>query len=43
MNFEGLAVHAGPTGGIRLTLISDNNFNPILPNMIISLELVEEQ
>ena len=42
MNFEGLAVQADPAGGMRLTLISENNLNPILPNMILSLELVEE-
>ena len=41
MNFEGLAVHSGPAGGTRITLITDNNFNPVLPNMIISLELID--
>ena len=26
-NMEGLAVHVGPDGGTRLTIVSDNNFN----------------
>ncbi len=40
-NMEGLAVHQGPDGEIRLTLISDNNFNDWERNLLLEFSLPE--
>ena len=41
-NLEGLAIHKGPKGETVLTLISDNNFNPVLQNtVLLQFTLVE--
>lgn len=34
-NMEGVAVHSGPHGETVLTLVSDNNFNPILQRTLM--------
>ncbi len=38
-NMEGLAVHAGPGGKTRITLISDNNFNEWERNLLLEFTL----
>ena len=38
-NMEGLAVHAGPGGETRITLISDNNFNDWERNLLLEFSL----
>ena len=40
-NMEGLAVHPGPDGGTRITLISDNNFNEWERNLLLEFTLPE--
>lgn len=39
-NFEGVAIHRGADGSIRLTLISDDNFNPLQDTLIVQFELL---
>ena len=41
-NMEGLAVHPGPDGGTRITLISDNNFNGWERNLLLEFSLPQE-
>lgn len=38
-NMEGLAVHPGPDGKTRITLISDNNFNDWERNLLLEFSL----
>ncbi|WP_158626102.1 esterase-like activity of phytase family protein [Arsenicitalea aurantiaca] len=38
-NLEGLAVHAGPRGETRITIISDNNFNSWQRNLLLQFSL----
>lgn len=38
-NMEGLAVHAGPGGETRITLIADNNFNDWERNLLLEFSL----
>lgn len=38
-NMEGLAVHPGPDGGTRITLISDSNFNDWERNLLLEFTL----
>ncbi|MEQ1770140.1 MAG: esterase-like activity of phytase family protein [Devosia sp.] len=38
-NMEGVAVHAGPGGETRITLISDNNFNDWERNLLLEFSL----
>ena len=38
-NMEGLAVHAGPAGETRITLIADNNFNDWERNLLLEFSL----
>jgi hypothetical protein len=38
-NMEGLAVHPGPGGETRITLISDNNFNDWERNLLLEFSL----
>lgn len=40
-NMEGLAVHPGPDGQTRITLISDNNFNDWERNLLLEFTLPE--
>lgn len=40
-NMEGLAVHRGPDGGVRITLISDDNFNDWERNLLLEFSLPE--
>ena len=40
-NMEGLAVHPGPDGQTRITLISDNNFNEWERNLLLEFTLPE--
>jgi hypothetical protein len=40
-NMEGLAVHVAPDGGIRITMISDNNFNDWQRNLLLEFSLPE--
>ena len=40
-NMEGLAVHPGPDGSTRITLISDNNFNDWERNLLLEFTLPE--
>jgi len=40
-NFEGIAAHEGPNGLPRITLISDDNFHPMLPTAVIMIELLD--
>lgn len=42
-NLEGLAVHKGQKGETVLTLISDNNFNPMLQNTVLLQFTLAEQ
>jgi hypothetical protein len=42
-NMEGLAAHRGPAGETVLTLISDNNFNPLLQrNLLLQFTLRDD-
>ena len=41
-NFEGIAVHDPGDGGLRLTLISDDNFSPLQRTLIVQFELLSE-
>ncbi|MGF1631698.1 MAG: esterase-like activity of phytase family protein [Kiloniellaceae bacterium] len=41
-NFEGVAVHRAADGSTRLTLISDDNFNPWQRNLVVQFELLEK-
>lgn len=38
-NMEGIAVHASPSGEVRVTLISDNNFNDWERNLLLEFAL----
>lgn len=40
-NMEGLAVHPGPDGKPRITIISDNNFNDFERNLLLEFSLPE--
>ncbi len=40
-NMEGLAVHAGPDGKPRITIVSDNNFNDFERNLLLEFSLPE--
>jgi hypothetical protein len=40
-NMEGLAVHNGPDGKTRITIISDNNFNDWERNLLLEFSLPE--
>jgi hypothetical protein len=40
-NLESLAVHSGPSGQVRLTLISDDNFHMLLPTVILMFEWID--
>lgn len=40
-NMEALAVHTGPDGGTRITLVSDNNFNDWERNLLLEFSLPE--
>jgi hypothetical protein len=40
-NMEGLAVHPGPDGQPRITIISDNNFNDFERNLLLEFSLPE--
>jgi hypothetical protein len=40
-NMEGLAVHPGPDGQTRITLVSDNNFNGFQRNLLLEFSLPE--
>ncbi len=40
-NFEGLAIHRAPDGSLRLTLLADDNFNPLQRTLIVQFELVD--
>lgn len=40
-NMEGLAVHAGPDGGTRITLVSDDNFNDWERSLLLEFALPE--
>lgn len=39
-NFEGVAVHRAPDGTTRITLVSDDNFNPLQRTLVIQFELL---
>jgi len=39
-NFEGVGVHLSPDGTTRITLISDDNFNPLQRTLIVQFELL---
>jgi hypothetical protein len=38
-SFEGLAVHADPTGGWTIYLLSDDNFNPLQRTLLLRFHL----
>ncbi len=40
-NMEGIAVHRSPQGDTIVTLVSDDNFNPIQRNILLQFKLVE--
>jgi hypothetical protein len=40
-NMEAVAVHAGPDGKSRITLVSDNNFNDWERNLLLEFSLPE--
>jgi hypothetical protein len=40
-NMEALAVHTGPDGATRITLVSDNNFNDWERNLLLEFSLPE--
>jgi hypothetical protein len=40
-NFEGVAVHRAGDGSLRITLLSDDNFNPLQRTLIVQFELLE--
>jgi hypothetical protein len=40
-NMEAVAVHTGPDGGTRVTLVSDNNFNDWERNLLLEFSLPE--
>jgi hypothetical protein len=41
-NMEGLAVHPGPDGRTRITLVSDNNFNDWERSLLLEFTLPAE-
>jgi hypothetical protein len=41
-NMEGLAVHRGPDGALRITLVSDDNFSFIQRTLLLRFRLVED-
>jgi hypothetical protein len=40
-NMEALAVHPGPDGNTRITIVSDNNFNDWERNLLLEFSLPE--
>jgi hypothetical protein len=38
-NMEALAVHGGPGGETRITIVSDNNFNDWQRSLLLEFEL----
>src|SRR5690606_16724384 len=40
-NMEALGVHAGPDGELRITIVSDNNFNDFERNLLLEFSLPE--
>jgi hypothetical protein len=40
-NMEAIAVHTGPDGAARITLVSDNNFNDWERNLLLEFSLQE--
>ncbi|MGI9413750.1 MAG: esterase-like activity of phytase family protein, partial [Hyphomicrobiales bacterium] len=41
-NMEGIAVHRSPKGELRISIISDDNFNPLQRTLLLQFALVEE-
>ena len=41
-DFEGMDVATLPSGGLRVTLITDNNFLPMAATMIAELDMAPE-
>jgi hypothetical protein len=39
-NFEGVGVHLAPDGSTRITLLSDDNFNPLQRTLAVQFELL---
>ncbi len=39
-NFEGVGVHQAPDGTTRVTLVSDDNFNPLQRTLVVQFELL---
>jgi len=42
-NMEGIAVHRSPGGELRITIISDDNFNPVQRTLLLQFALAEKK
>ena len=41
-NMEGIAVHRSPSGELRITIISDDNFNPVQRTLLLQFALTDK-
>ena len=40
---EGIAVHRSPGGELRITIISDDNFNPVQRTLLLQFALTDKE